>query len=66
MTSDELRAELEAVGRRLAAADTERSAAMAELKCLVRLAKGDQVPIQQIAQLGGVSRVTVYRILEDS
>ncbi len=64
VSQDEPRAELEAAGRRLAAADEERAAAMAEVTRLARLAKGE-LPIRQIAIVTGVTRQTVYTMLDD-
>lgn len=65
-TADELRAELEDIGARLAAADEARSAAMADLRRAARVAHaGDLVPIKQIAELAGVTRPTIYKLLED-
>lgn len=60
----ERRAALEQAGRRLAAADDERRAALEQLRDAVRVAHGT-MPVKTIAELGGVTRVTVYRMLED-
>lgn len=63
MSADELRTELEAAGARLAKADAERAAAMSQVAELARAAKGE-LPIRQIAMAAGVTRQTVYSILE--
>jgi hypothetical protein len=65
-TTDDLRAELEAIGARLAAADEARASAMTDLRRVARAAHaGDLVPIKHIAELAGVTRPTIYKLLED-
>lgn len=67
MAADELRAELAAVGARLRAADEARAEAMADLRRLARAAHADDlVPIKHITELTGVSRPTIYKLLEGS
>lgn len=56
--------DLEAAGERLRKADEERAAAMAELTSLARKADAEGIPKRQIALLGGVTRATVYKMLE--
>ena len=60
----DVREQLEAAGRRLRAAEDARAAAMAEIVDLARRAQAADVPIRQIALLSGVTRPTVYRMLE--
>lgn len=62
MTADQLREQLDAAGRELQAADQARDAALAKVAALARQAHG-LVPIAQIAELGRVSRPTVYKML---
>lgn len=63
MTPEEARTQLEAAGDRLRALGNERLATLAEIGRLARQARG-LVPIAQIAELSGISRPTVYKMLE--
>lgn len=60
---DTARRELRQAGAALADADAQRQRAMEQLREAVRGAAG-LLPIAQIAALGGVTRPTVYKILE--
>lgn len=62
--SDRLRAELAAAGERLRVAESKRSHAMDAFVAVARKAEG-KVPIRQIALAGGLSRTTVYKMLEE-
>lgn len=64
MTPEELEDGIARAGERLAKADAERASAIAQLRELARQAHG-VVPIKRIAELGGVTRPTVYKMLED-
>ncbi|WP_235739012.1 hypothetical protein [Nocardioides alcanivorans] len=63
MSEADIRTRLEAAGARYAEADRAREDALAELAAVMQSAR-DEVPIAQMARLGNVSRVTVYRLLE--
>lgn len=63
MTSD-AQAELEAAGKQLAEADAARAAAMERITAAVQAAHACEVPIAHIANATGLSRVTIYRLLE--
>lgn len=56
--------DLAAAGERLRKADEERTAAVAALTELARKADAEGIPKRQIALLGGVTRSTVYKMLE--
>lgn len=58
-----LLAKLKAAGKRLAAANAARDAAMADVAKTVKAAHG-QVPVKTIAEIVGVTRPTVYALLE--
>lgn len=58
------RTELEAAGRRLAEANQGRDAAIAQLGDAVRAARDEFSPTE-LARIAGVTRVTVYRMLEE-
>lgn len=64
MTPEDARAELEQIGKRLATAEADRARAMADLKRIARTAR-NVVPIKHIADLAGVTRPTVYKMLEE-
>lgn len=62
VAQDELLARLAAAGEELAAAEAARSTALR--KVADALGAGDGVvPIKQMAELAGISRVTAYRLL---
>lgn len=61
--SDQLRAELEAAGRDIAAAEAGRAKALERVAIAVKAAEGE-VPIREMARLTGVSHVTLYKMLE--
>lgn len=60
--SEDVAADLARVGERIRAAEAARDEAMYELQALVVQAHGT-VPIARIAELAGVSRPTVYKLL---
>jgi signal recognition particle GTPase len=63
--AEELTEKLFRVRDRLATADTERASAMAQLRELVREGHG-VIPIKHMADLAGVTRPTVYKMLEEN
>lgn len=65
MTPDEAAARLEAIGKRIREADAQRAAAMQDLVELAPAAREAGLPIRQIAMLGGVTRPTIYKLLEE-
>jgi len=62
--ADRAAARLELAGARLAAAETERAAAIAAVQKAVRAAHG-KLPVTEIARLAGISRPTVYTMLKN-
>lgn len=61
-SSEDLVTRLEAAGRELEAANSARDEALAKVTALAREAHGT-ISIAQIAELGRVSRPTVYKML---
>lgn len=65
MTSaDDLRAQLSAAGRDLDAADAARRAALDRMAEAMRAGKEAGLAIKEMAALGGVTRVTAYRLID--
>lgn len=60
--NDELRDAVAAAGEELAAADEARATAVEHLTAALRAAEG-QLSVSELAELAGVTRVTVYRML---
>ncbi|KRB73093.1 hypothetical protein ASE01_20165 [Nocardioides sp. Root190] len=63
-TPEEARQLLQQIGAGFAKAEGERQLAMQRLQVSIR-AFADVVPISQIAELTGLSRPTVYKVLEE-
>lgn len=63
--SDPLRDAVSAAGEELAAADAARAKALEHLTAALQAAEGE-VGVRELARLSGVTRVTVYRLLEKS
>lgn len=63
--SEDMRAQLTEVGRRIEQAERDRAQAIADLAALARKADAEDFPLRQVALLAGVSRTTVYKMLED-
>lgn len=62
--ADRAAEQLKAAGERLAAADAARATALVDVRKAVRAAHGT-LPIAEIARLAGISRPTVYSMLEN-
>ena len=59
---DDVRERLRTAGQRLAEADSVRAAAMDDIAAAMKAGHGD-LPIKEMAELAGVSRVTAHRLL---
>lgn len=62
---DELRARLADAGARKAAAVEEHERAIADIAAAVREGQAAGLQIKEMAELAGVSRTTVYALLDD-
>jgi hypothetical protein len=66
VSADELRAELQQLGTRRREALRARKETSERLKILIPLARDAGVPVTEIADLTGLSRVGVYEFLNAS
>lgn len=63
--SDDPLARLQVLGARLEQLEADRKEAMAEVRAIVREHR-DDVPIRQMGIAAGLTRKTVYKMLEDT
>jgi hypothetical protein len=63
-TVGDLRAELEAAGAARAAAEAARAEAMDRIASAAHYAEAHGVSIAEIARLAGVTRTTIYQLLD--